>query len=725
MFRQFIFVSLCSWVGAGTIDKDQQSLIQAALDAGGEISIKEILEVDVDSELDELSQMSVNHHLEDDVFHLFLHHKDGITMFQMHEHHVFGEGIHEYGENETVKIIPPDFRTFKTVDGDHGRVQLSKNGQLHGWLTLYDQLIQVEKNHHADNEASIHYLRHRQGSMERRSEGVGSDVESVLESNTGCHEVEDDVNDDDDDDDGDGLHKVCIDQGCYVGHDKECVRSNHEGDNRPGNNGLFSDDNKANPDSKKLSLLDTESRWAGTKWYPGCYNDDSTPHVMKVGVCIDNTAKGGDSWNQRRGYSYNGGSYQSEIAYQFNQATMIYQNQMNIELQVGFTITYANDAAAPNLFDSNCAVGASINNQLNQLKDFVSGGLGGKANPNDVVSTHMFTGCNPSGYGTVGLAWVGTLCNGGYATGVNHMNSGWTTFAHELGHNFKASHSFEAGQGRTGGIMDYGDGKLDGIYQFNTQYRKSQVCGHVNSVQSRCSSAAFYAAGNGGSSPRRRAPTPPRRRSSNPPRRRVNGGGGDCKDKSPTGIKIGGKEASCGELKRYCSGYSFVRSSCCATCSGGSSPTPSPTRRRAAAPPRRRRASSGGCSDKQSSSNCQRWKQAGYCASSHKYGNYMKTNCCATCGAASPTPPPTPPPTPTPSGGGGGGGCVQAGSIPNDCSVCREREQCQSGGFCCPYMKKCVKSSSQGCYRPIANCRSGSCSPTDGSNYADWGKPTC
>ena len=61
-----------------------------------------------------------------------------------------------------------------------------------------------------------------------------------------------------------------------------------------------------------------------------------------------------------------------------------------------------------------------------------------------------------------------------------------TVIAHELGHNFGAEHSFEDGPSRTGGIMDYGDGKLNGVYQFNTKYRKSQVCGVINREVQQC-----------------------------------------------------------------------------------------------------------------------------------------------------------------------------------------------------------------------------------------------
>ena len=65
------------------------------------------------------------------------------------------------------------------------------------------------------------------------------------------------------------------------------------------------------------------------------------------------------------------------------------------------------------------------------------------------------------------MAWVGTLCRTGRGshTGVSwYTRRHWFTFAHEIGHNFGGSHSFEEGQVRTGGIMDYGNGLLNGDY---------------------------------------------------------------------------------------------------------------------------------------------------------------------------------------------------------------------------------------------------------------------
>ena len=63
---------------------------------------------------------------------------------------------------------------------------------------------------------------------------------------------------------------------------------------------------------------------------------------------------------------------------------------------------------------------------------------------------HLLTNCYAPP-GTVGLAYLGTLCNtGGYNTGVDHAVSatGWKTTAHEVGHNFGGAHSFEEGQVR-------------------------------------------------------------------------------------------------------------------------------------------------------------------------------------------------------------------------------------------------------------------------------------
>merc|ERR1712087_10953 len=48
------------------------------------------------------------------------------------------------------------------------------------------------------------------------------------------------------------------------------------------------------------------------------------------------------------------------------------------------------------------------------------------------------------------------------------------------------------------GIMDYGDGKLNGVYQFNTQYRKAQMSNELTSKKPRCGNLFAAISGSGG-----------------------------------------------------------------------------------------------------------------------------------------------------------------------------------------------------------------------------------
>jgi len=76
--------------------------------------------------------------------------------------------------------------------------------------------------------------------------------------------------------------------------------------------------------------------------------------------------------------------------------------------------------------------------------------------------------------------------------------------------------------------------------------------------------------------------------------------------------------------------------------------------------------------------------------------------------------------------------CVQKQSL-GKCQPCLKTEQCEDGRYCCPFMKKCVASSSEGCYAPIAGCRpmcydsqdneQCQCSNTDFPH--NWQLPTC
>jgi len=211
-----------------------------------------------------------------------------------------------------------------------------------------------------------------------------------------------------------------------------------------------------------------EAAWGGVKWFPGCYPGDSKKHIMKIGLAADVQA-----FQKVKSRA----TLQQILEQIVHETNIIYENQLNIKLEVGAIQIYETSNGAP-AWARGCS---SMNSQLDSFKAGVS-------QLPAMADWQLLTGCG-SGSGTVGLAWVGTLCNErGYNTGVNQLinrRSGvsvggfvdgtWRIFAHELGHNFAADHSFEDGPQRTGGIMDYGDGKLNGSTSStqSTERRKS------------------------------------------------------------------------------------------------------------------------------------------------------------------------------------------------------------------------------------------------------------
>lgn len=205
--------------------------------------------------------------------------------------------------------------------------------------------------------------------------------------------------------------------------------------------------------------------WGGEEWFPGCFSGDHQYYKFTFGVIADVPA-----------FKAHGSNLQSLIESAVSDASMVYEKQMRIRLELGSLTIYQDDTTAPN-YAMWCPPDF-MSRKLEQLSE----------KPPDTFQgvVHLFTGCG-DGAGTVGEAYVGTACNkDGTNIAVEQLRgrSSWLTFAHELGHNFAADHSFEEGQGKTGGVMDYGDGKLNGVYQFNSKYRKEQVCSKLRNIGS-------------------------------------------------------------------------------------------------------------------------------------------------------------------------------------------------------------------------------------------------
>mmetsp|Transcript_74592 Transcript_74592/g.215544 ORF Transcript_74592/g.215544 Transcript_74592/m.215544 type:complete len:129 (-) Transcript_74592:299-685(-) len=111
---------------------------------------------------------------------------------------------------------------------------------------------------------------------------------------------------------------------------------------------------------------------------------------------------------------------------------------------------------------------------------------------------------------------------------------------------------------------------------------------------------------------------------------------------------------------------------------GGARPSPSP---RPSPRPSPKPSPGGSCTDMDT--NCQSWKNLGYCQPSSTYRGYTMNNCKAACGFCS--------------GGGGGasGGCSDGKAY---CSDGARSGYCQSGNQYQPFMR-------QNCKRSCGFCR--------------------
>ena len=220
--------------------------------------------------------------------------------------------------------------------------------------------------------------------------------------------------------------------------------------------------------TNKAASSNEAERWE--KCFPG----DGEIHTVEIGIAV------GSALFQRVGGTVERvASYVDALVSMVN---IIYEKQVGVDIKVGaLNIQTEANAVA---WDKGC----KNQNIDQQLSSFVRW-----KQPKTQATWQLLDDCFVGPFGTIGLAYVGTFCwnrdsNWNYNTGVSHYSfSLWKTLAHELGHTFGASHSFEKGVGRTGGIMDYGNGMLEGKYQFNTKYRKGEVCSTItNAMSDKC-----------------------------------------------------------------------------------------------------------------------------------------------------------------------------------------------------------------------------------------------
>jgi len=210
---------------------------------------------------------------------------------------------------------------------------------------------------------------------------------------------------------------------------------------------------------------------------PQCYPEAGAKHVIELGIVTDK------AFYILKGENLN--NVLAEIEHiVISSNTLLYAPQMNLDLQIG-TLMMAGDTVPASWLpffhgtrDGSCA--PKTGDSLSLVNDIAqSWPVGSK-----MAHVHGLTGCLSSD-NVLGVAYVDTLCQNSFNSGVSRYSvNTWRTFAHEVGHGFGAVHSFENGMGRTGGIMDYGNGKLlnTNVYRFN-ELREKEVCDRLSKAK--------------------------------------------------------------------------------------------------------------------------------------------------------------------------------------------------------------------------------------------------
>ncbi len=187
-------------------------------------------------------------------------------------------------------------------------------------------------------------------------------------------------------------------------------------------------------------------------FFPGCFSDDTITHEVIINIDLD--------------YSLRDVT-KTDIVLLFGNVRLLYLKQLNIKLSLG-EVTYGKATDPPPL--GSACVGAML--ALSEYVVYI-GQKQSTANYNMLLS-RCFSG-------VTGVAYLGSLnAKNGLNAAVSQFS--WLTFAHELGHAFGSTHSFENGIGTTGGIMDYGDGKYNDVYQFHP-FKAPEICGFLDYVK--------------------------------------------------------------------------------------------------------------------------------------------------------------------------------------------------------------------------------------------------
>ena len=244
----------------------------------------------------------------------------------------------------------------------------------------------------------------------------------------------------------------------------------------------------------RLHTVEYETRTTGqaytssgdpVQFFPDCFDGDDRPNTLKISVAADpgfqriaaRSAPSTAPTTVRRA------AIIREIQAVVAVSRVIYLAQLNVEIQLQ-DVVLASSASQPPVNADPAVPGTCDPSILNTLHTFAEWVV--DANQPRAGAWHLLTGCYRVP-GVVGMAYLGTLCDADFAASVSSSFATddasymWLTFAHEMGHVFGATHSFEFGVGRTGGIMDYGNGKVGSTVEFHP-LKRPELCATLSRV---------------------------------------------------------------------------------------------------------------------------------------------------------------------------------------------------------------------------------------------------
>lgn len=224
-------------------------------------------------------------------------------------------------------------------------------------------------------------------------------------------------------------------------------------------------ENNENQESKQLEQ-------AFIPFFPGCYTGDTATRRYSFDSIADLS------------YFELFGTVQrvvDDILITVVKSRLIYKTQLNVVLYVKNLTIITTDANMPFPLAISTKKGTCPSDILAVIRGLNTLMLLTKVTLK-TASIMQFTNCYPSP-GTVGVAYLGASCFKIFNVGVTSYvgSSTWLIFAHELGHNLGASHTFQNGVSKTGGIMDYGNPYVDGTVQFNP-LSKNEMCAYIQSI---------------------------------------------------------------------------------------------------------------------------------------------------------------------------------------------------------------------------------------------------